>query len=255
MPEGDTIFRAAQRLHQVMAGREVSRFEASASKLLNVDRVGRTVVGVRARGKHLLMDFDDGMILHSHLRMRGRWRVIRRWTSPIGRSSVVMALGKSMVLGVDLAIAELLKRESASPLLARLGPDLLATEFDADEALRRIRGVDALPIGVALMRQDVVGGIGNVYKSELLFLAKLDPFAPVSEVSDDALTALFADARRLMKRNLGTSMRTTRKRYEGRLWVYGRSTELCRTCGEPVAMKKQEGRSTYFCASCQQASC
>lgn len=253
MPEGDTILRAARRLHAAMAGREVTRFESSASRLLNVERVGHTVVGVRARGKHLLMDFDDGKILHSHLRMRGRWSLIRRWTAPIGRSSVVMQLGETMVLGVDLAIAELLRRESSSPLLARLGPDLLAPDFDATDALVRLRTVDALPLGVALMRQDVISGIGNVYKSELLFMARLDPFAPVSSASDDELTKLLESAQTHMKRNLGRGyMRTTRKRGgEGRLWVYGRGRELCRVCGGPIRMKKQEGRSTYYCPSCQ----
>lgn len=236
-----------------MAGRKVSRFEASAPRLANVDRVGRTVVGVRARGKHLLMDFDDGRILHSHLRMKGRWSVIRRWTSPIGRSSVVLQLGSSMVLGVDLAIAELLRKESASPLLSRLGPDLLGESFDVDETIRRVRSVGELPIAVVLMRQGVVSGIGNVYKSELLFLARIAPTRPSTDVDEVALRELFANARKLMKRNLGTGyMRTTRKRYgEGRLWVYGRSNELCRVCGEPIRRIVQEGRSTYFCPSCQ----
>ncbi|MEM9071815.1 MAG: DNA-formamidopyrimidine glycosylase family protein [Myxococcota bacterium] len=257
MPEGDTIHRLARRLAAVMKDREVARFEGRAPKLANAPLEGRLVRDVRARGKHLLMDFEGGWILHSHLRMKGGWSMVRggRWPRPKRAVDAVLVMDSgATIVGYDLAIAETLRDERRSPLLRSLGPDLLAADFDAAEAALRFRRVGSLPLGDAVMRQNLVAGIGNVYKSELLFLTGLHPLQRVDQTEDAALVALLERGRTLLKRNLRGGPRVTRKRHEGgRLWVYGRKGELCRVCGTPIELVRQgrDLRSTYFCPSCQ----
>ncbi|MEM1416122.1 MAG: DNA-formamidopyrimidine glycosylase family protein [Myxococcota bacterium] len=256
MPEGDTIFRAARTLHRALAGKVVLGFESPLPQLRDAELVGARVSRVRPRGKNVLMELEDGRVLHSHLLMSGSWHIYRaedRWRKPRRQMSVLLATDPWRAVGFDLPVAELLPRARASALLRSLGPDLLDPRVRIADVLPRLRRVDELPLGVALMRQHVVAGIGNVYKSEVLFLARLDPYAPVGEVGDEALLEVLRLARELMRRNLVGFARTTRKRWGGRLWVYGRGGEGCRVCGGRIRMRRQgdEGRSTYFCPTCQ----
>lgn len=221
--------------------------------------VGATVSDVEARGKHLLMRFEDGRTLHSHMMMSGSWHIYRpgeRWRKS-GRVDAMLETDEWVAVCFDAPICELFAPGKEPELVRRLGPDLLAPRPDYDEAVRRLRASE-LPLGVAVMTQSLVSGIGNVYKSEVLFLERLDPFAPVSEIAPEALRAALKCAARLMRQNLGGGhMRTTRRRFGGsRLWVYGRSGETCFECRTPVRMRRQgdQGRSTYYCASCQGTS-
>ncbi|MEO0326930.1 MAG: DNA-formamidopyrimidine glycosylase family protein [Myxococcota bacterium] len=256
MPEGDTIFRAARTLHRALAGKTIDGFATRLPQLQGVGLVGCRVERVRPRGKNLLMELQDGRVLHSHLLMTGSWHIYRegdRWRKPRRRADVVITTEPWRAVGFDLPVARLLRSERASPQLRQLGPDLLDDAVRLEDVLPRLRRTHELPLGVALMRQHVVAGIGNVFKSEVLFTERLDPFAPVSALPDDVLLGVLATARDLMQRNLVGFARTTRKRWEGRLWVYGRRGEPCRVCAGPIRMRRQgdDGRSTYYCPECQ----
>lgn len=252
VPEGDTIFRAARRLHAALVGRVLVRFDGPPS---TASRVGRVVVDVRSRGKHLIVAFDDGLLLCTHLLMNGSWHVQRvgePWRKPATRATVVMENDAWTVVGFDLPIARFARSEAHVPQLARLGVDLLS-ETSIDVALPRLRALGDVPIGVALMRQQAVAGIGNVYKSEVLFLERVDPFARLADVDDATLRRVLERARTSMRENLGGGRRTTRRGEGGRHWVYDRSGAPCFVCGTLVRMRRQgdDGRSTYWCPQCQ----
>jgi endonuclease-8 len=258
MPEGDTIHRAAHTLARAIGGQRVTGWRSHAAELSGVDDlVGRTVEAVEARGKHLLVRFDDGRTLHTHMRMEGSWHVYRvgeRWRKPARRAVAVIETGEWVAVCFGAPICELLAPGHVPELVRRLGPDLLARDADLDEVIRRMRGHPEMPIGEAVMRQHLVAGVGNVYKSETLFLARVSPFAEVGSLSDEALRTILSEARALMKRNLRGFPRTTRRRFgRDRLWVYGRSGERCFECGGVIRMRRQgnAGRSTYYCPCCQ----
>ncbi|MGI8667762.1 MAG: Fpg/Nei family DNA glycosylase [Jatrophihabitans sp.] len=262
MPEGDTVFIACRQLHQALAGRVVTRFDLRVSALALADLTGATVTEVRPRGKHILIRFDTGQSLHSHLRMDGSWRVGPAAERPRGRDFEVRALvGNSAWLAAGFRVHDLalLATEAETELVGHLGPDLLAADYDQAEALRRFAGQPERPIAEALLDQRLVAGIGNVYKSELLFLGKVSPFAPVATVT--ALPALLQDAVRLLRANLsGHNRSTTGWSQPGQqYWVYGRTGRGCRACG--TAIRRDEGRPggggspdervTFYCPSCQ----
>lgn len=263
MPEGDTIWRTAQALHAAFAGKTVLAFESSlvavaaASRRLGV--VGRRLEAVEARGKHLLVRFAGGAVLHTHLGMRGSWRLHRG--TGAGRASLSRArvvIGTSDVVAVcTLApVVEMLSpsQASAHPALARLGPDLLGPDFDAVAARRRLRECGDLEIGVALMDQTALAGIGNVYKSEVLFLCGVSPLARVRDLDDTTIDRLVAKARELLRRNLGSGpRRTTSALSPLRLWVYRRSRLPCRKCAATIerTVQGEQARSAYFCPACQ----
>jgi endonuclease-8 len=262
VPEGDTIHRTAATLAKALVGRRIARAGAAESSATFATLEGATVRSVEARGKHLLIRFDDGRSLHTHMRMEGSWHLYRpgeRWWHGAHRAVVVLESespdGTAAWVAVcfDAPTVELVPAGLEPSIVQRLGPDLLDPAADLDEAVARLRALGALPLGEALLRQDAVAGIGNVYKSEVLFLRRLDPFAPLAGADDDTLRALLLEARRLMRRNLATRLRTTRARSDGRLWVYERSGQPCFECATPVRMRRQgeSARSTYYCARCQ----
>jgi len=259
MPEGDTLFRTAIVLNRALAGGVVTRFEAAGPAVAGAPLIGRTVTGVSARGKNLLINFDDGSALHSHLRMEGSWHVYRPgepWQKPERQARAVLGTERYVAVCFNAPVVEWLTATGLARHegLAGLGPDLLAPDFDESEAIKRLRSRNNQPIGEAIMRQDTVAGIGNVYKSEVLFLCGLNPFGPVSGLTDEALRGVVERARRLMKANLGGGDRVTRFRSDGaRQWVYGRQDELCLKCGTRIQMRRQgeDGRSTYWCPACQ----
>jgi endonuclease-8 len=140
------------------------------------------------------------------------------------------------------------------PVLSELGPDLLKDTFDWEEVLLRLRSRNEIPIGEALMRQHILAGIGNVYKSEVLFLCKANPFASVYTYSDYDLKTIVFKARELLMQNIQGKMRKTRNSLDKqRYWVYERSGLPCRKCGRKIQMRRQgiDGRSTYWCPNCQ----
>ena len=267
MPEGDTIFRTATVLRRALVGGVVREAWAQPrpglARVPPLERlVGMTVEAVEARGKHLLVSFSGGRVLRSHLGMRGSWHryaVGEPWRLPRARASCMIGTDAAVAVGFDIPDLELLTDAGLArhARLRALGPDLLAPGFDAAEALRRLRSAGERPLGEALLDQALVAGIGNVYKSEVPFIERLDPWAPVASVSDEALGAVVATARRLLASNArGGARVTTGLAAPGRsLWVYGRAGRPCRRCGTLILGRRQgvQARMTYWCPSCQPA--
>jgi endonuclease-8 len=264
VPEGDTVYIACARLHKALAGRIVSTFDLRVSALALADLTGTAVTEVVPRGKHILIRFSAGQTLHSHLRMDGSWRVGPAGSRPRGRDFEIRALvGNDQWLAAGFRVHDLalIATAAESEVVGHLGPDLLAPDFDRAEALRRFAEIGDRPIAEALLDQRLVAGIGNVYKSELLFIKRVNPAAPVSTVA--ALPAILDDGVRLLRGNLGDYNRsTTGWRQPGQqYWVYGRGGKGCRVCGTaivrddggPRTSGAPEDRITYFCPSCQPA--
>src|SRR4051812_46907445 len=189
MPEGDTILRAARTLHRVLAGRRVIAGRAPALPGGGEGLAGRTVSAVEARGKNLVVHFEDGAALRTHMRMTGSWHVYRRgerWRKPGSQARVVLETDAWVAVCFSAPVVELLapgEAERHEPL-ASLGPDILGEHFDFDEAVRRLRSLGETPLGEALLSQRSVAGIGNIYKSETLFLTRADPFTPVGGLEE-----------------------------------------------------------------------
>lgn len=262
MPEGDTIFRTAKRLRAAVDGQSIVAAKSRRTDL-DTERMAKVVLEkIEPRGKHLLMHLSSGDVIHSHMGMTGSWHIYRRgdsWRKPSSRAELVLSFERTECVCFTPEILELLSplHLRQHPHLQRLGPDLLGESFAMDEALRRLRTSNSKPIGQAVMDQTLVSGIGNIYKSELLFLEGFDPFANVESFSDEQLTSLLQSARRLMRRNCGDGPRQTRfGRDGGLLWVYNRTNQACFRCATRIQMRHQGdlGRSTYWCSQCQSSN-
>jgi endonuclease-8 len=273
MPEGDTIFKAARTLNRALAGKLVTRFESVFPHLTRVHDdnpvTGRTVENVRSSGKHMLMQFSGDLLLRTHMRMNGSWHIYRpgeTWQRPKYAMRVIVGTVDFVAVGFDIPVAEMLTARDLARHreLRRLGPDLLDDNFDAAEAARRIRERGASQIADVLLNQRVLAGIGNVYKSEVLFACGVSPFASVSAISDTEIDLLVATARKFLRANVTGGMaamttytgfrRTTgRSDPNERLWVYGRAGDPCRRCGSPIQIRAQgqDARLTYWCGTCQ----
>jgi endonuclease-8 len=275
MPEGDTIFRAARTLHRALAGKTIVRFESAFPALNRIDDdqplIGRTVESVSSRGKHLLMMVSGDLVLRTHMRMNGSWHIYRpgeRWRRPARDMRVLVASVDIIAVGFNIPVAEFIPRASLTrhPLLGTLGPDLAADDFDPSEVLRRLRERADVPIGDALLDQRAVAGIGNVLKSEVLYVSGVDPFVAVRQLSDEAIARIVDESRRLMKVNVlertATLSPAMGRRTTGsldpfrKLWVYGRGGRPCRKCGTPISSRHSgsDARLTYWCAVCQKTA-
>ena len=192
MPEGDTVFLAGKRLHAALAGKLLLRGELRHPRLAEHDLAGRTVLGVRSVGKHLLTRFDDGRSLHSHFRMDGSWHLYRpgmAWRRPAYEARAVLATADRVAVGFALHDLELLPTEAEDRVVGHLGPDLLDPGWDdahAAEALRRFTARRDHELGLVLLEQRVMAGVGNLYKAEVCFLLGLSPWTPVRDVPDPA---------------------------------------------------------------------
>ena len=270
MPEGDTLARTAAGLRPHLVGRTVTAARAAGpGPLPQVGRlIGCRIEAVESRGKHLLIRLDSGLELRTHLGMHGSWHRYRpgeRWRRPAGRARLILEVPGAVAVCFDAPVVELFetRAESIHPVLARLGPDLLDPDFDEAEALRRLRapGRATTAIAEALLDQRALSGIGNVYKSEILFLESVDPFAPVGALDDATLLGLVTAARQLLRANAAASRGPERvttgrhRRSVGPLWVYGRAGRPCRRCGTLLAARRHGAlpRTTTWCPTCQPA--
>lgn len=258
MPEGDTIWLSCRTLDRALAGRTVLRSDFRVPQLATVDLSGSTVVEVKPRGKHLLIRFDNGQTLHSHLRMDGSWDLYQagaRWRGgPQHLIRVVLDCEDVVAVGYHLHELALVNTDDEDSLVGHLGPDLLDPAFDLDEALRRLTADPDAEIGPALLEQRNLAGIGNLYKTEVLFLERLTPWVRVGDVSD--LRRLVERARRLLDINKDRfeQITTADPRFGHHTWVFERARRPCRRCGTTIRCDTQDpyGRLSYWCPSCQQ---
>jgi endonuclease-8 len=272
MPEGDTIFKSARALHTALAGGVVTRFDSVFPALVRVayDRpiVGRTIESVGARGKHILMTFSGDLVLRTHMRMFGVWHVYRigaRWRRPGRDMRVLVETADASAVGFKVPVAEFLtaRQLARHPELSALGPDLLGSGFDSAAAAGRMREHPEEMVADVLLNQRVMAGVGNVFKSEVLFAAGVDPFAVVSSLSDVQIDRIVAVAREQLSANVLDRSRTLSPAFGRRttrsldpretLWVYGRSGAPCRKCGARIEARKTgtDARLTYWCPRCQ----
>lgn len=256
VPEGDTVYRAARRLHDALAGHEVTTFDLRVPKFAAADLRGQVVHEVLPRGKHLLHRIGDHT-LRTHLKMEGRWDVYRegeRWRRPAFRARAVIGVAGAETVGFDLADIALVPTTAEDTLVGHLGPDPLSDTWDPAEAVRRLQR-DPRPVHVALLDQRNVAGFGNEYANEILFVAGILPTTPATEADAAALLDLGA---RMILANRDRPDRTfTGDARPGRTtWVYRREGRECRRCGTLIrrgalgADPTQE-RITFWCPSCQ----
>jgi endonuclease VIII len=253
MPEGDSIYRAAKGLHRALAGKTVTSFETVLPKLARIDEDaplrGRTIERVVSAGKNLIIEFSGDLHLHTHMRMNGSWHIYRpgeRWRRPHRDMRIVIGTDDFVAVAFTVPVAEFHTSRSLArdEDLRRIGPDLLGETFDRDEARRRIRVRPNEEIANVLLNQRVVAGIGNIWKSETLFDAGIDPFVSVSSLDDIQLDRIITSALKLLRRSA-----------EGRqeFAVYSRGGDPCRKCHTPIRYRKQgeDARGTYWCPTCQ----
>lgn len=264
VPEGDTLARTATVLREVLLGRSVkaARARAGGPQLARV--VGSHVDRVASVGKHLLIGFDDGLSLHTHLGMNGSWHRYRPgepWRRSPARAVCVIETSTAVAVCFDAPVTELLETRALAvhPALARLGPDLVDTDPDVASAVGRLADPSrrATAVAEALLDQRAMAGLGNVYRSEVLFVERVDPFLPVGEVVPEVLERLVATGARLLRANRdGPRRTTTGRRSDGaRLWVYRRTGRPCRRCGTLIRTTILGGppRRLWWCPTCQPA--
>jgi endonuclease-8 len=275
MPEGDTIFRTARALGRALVGRSITGFRSTYPLLTRFDDdtplIGQLVERVESRGKWLLIHFSGGGTLATHMLMSGSWHIYRpgeRWQQPRANMRIVIENSEYIAVGFRVPVAEMhtalsLARNRKIP---RSEMDVLSEAFDADAAARRLLAHGDEEIGDVLLHQEVMAGVGNVFKSEVCFVTGMNPFCTVAALTAEQADGLIAAARRLLTANVledsgdsivtygGRKRRTTHESDPGEsLWVYGRKGEPCRRCGELIRRRLQgpDARVTFWCPRCQ----
>jgi endonuclease-8 len=293
MPEGDVVLRAARRLHAALAGRLLTTSDLRWPSLATADLTGREVLEVVARGKHLLIRVDaspneDGgehggrsnqnqcsgqtgrgggkLTLHSHLRMDGSWHIHRtgepwrtarpeRGIRPEHGIRAILANAEWTAIGHQLGMLDLVATADENTLVGHLGPDILAPDWNEDEAVRRLLTQPEIRVAEALLDQRNLAGLGTLYRTEVLFLRGVHPERPVGTVPD--LPELLRLARRIMQANVDRVQQATtgdvRRGQEH--WVYGRDRKPCRRCRTTIQRGKlgppTQERDVYWCPHCQ----
>jgi endonuclease VIII len=275
MPEGDTIFRTARSLGRALAGKPLTGFRSTYPKLTrfhdDTPLTGQLIERVESRGKWLLIHFSGGATLVTHMLMSGSWHIYRhgeRWQKPRFDMRIVLENADYIAVGFKVPVAEMhtaqsLARDRRIPASAI---DVLSREFDPDEAERCLLAHPGEEVGDVLLHQDVLAGVGNVFKSEICFVTGIHPFAKVAALTPQQVKALVATARKLVGANVledsgdmivtygGRQRRTTNSSDPSEsLWVYGRHGVPCGRCGQPVRRRLQgpDARVTFWCATCQ----
>jgi endonuclease VIII len=254
VPEGDTIHYHASRIRPVLAGHVPDSLETPHPRF-GRDRwperlAGQAVTAVDARGKHLFLHFEGGLVIHSHLRMTGRWRVRPRGDRVPGNAWLVIRRGDSEVLQLGGPVLELMteSRTRFDQRLAGLGPDILAAQLDEAAFLRRLRQDDPTrPIGDALLDQRTIAGIGNLWKSEGCFAAAIDPWRATAEVADAEALAIVRELRPRMQQSAADGRQDRWRR------IYNAAGRPCPRCGTPIRSRGMgdDNRPTFWCPSCQ----
>lgn len=260
MPEGDTVWRTATRLHRALAGQVVTLSDLRFPEIATADLRGTTTTEVVSRGKHLLHRFDSGVTLHSHLKMEGQWRVespkdAARW---LRRADLRGAIGTGtwVGLGLRLGLLELLPTVRESEVVGHLGPDVLGPDWDLGRAVERVCAAGS-PIGAALLDQRNLAGVGTMYAAETLFIERQHPWTPVTDLTEERIRAIIERSHWLLDngRQHAIQAPTGIRRKGEEMWVHARSGRPCRRCGETlrVAMIGRAGqeRTMFYCPTCQ----
>ena len=262
MPEGDTIFRVAARLRGALVGKQLVELEVRRdARGRRGPEPGTEITAVDAAGKHLLVHFADGHVLHTHMQMTGTWHVYRpaeRWRRPGHTARVVVRVADGTTAVCFAAPVVELRRERdardrptrASRMLERLGPDLCEADVDLDAVVTRLALLEPdTEVAAALLDQRVAAGIGNVFKSEICWAERVFPFTAIADVDEPTRRRLYETAHRQLTSNLTTARRTT---YGGGLAVYRRARRPCPRCGATIMSRPDRAaRSTYWCPRCQ----
>lgn len=262
MPEADVVWRTAARLHAALGGQVLLACDLRWPTLANLDLTGRTVVEVRARGKHLLlrMDGDPALTLHSHLRMEGSWQLYAtdhaRPRAGFGRDvRAVLVNQRWTAVGHRLGMLDVVARADEHTLVGHLGPDVLGAGWDPAGVAARMRALPERAVGAALLDQRVLAGVGTMYMAEALFVRGLSPWTPVGAVTD--LERLLVVVRHLIEANLGRAVQasTGDLRAGHERWVHARSGRECRRCGSTVRVATigpaSQERPAFYCPPCQ----
>ena len=261
VPEGDVVWNTAKRLHTALAGQVLTRSDFRVPRYATVSLTGRLVTEAVSRGKHLLIRTDNGLTVHTHLKMEGYWR-IRPATGgrpPGGSHQLRLVLGNAdwLAAGYLLGITEVLPTAQEDRVVGHLGPDLLGADWDAPAATERLARDPGRPVGEALLDQRNLAGLGTIYLSETLFLRGVDPWRTVGSISGDDLAALAELGHRLLEANKERPGHvTTGDTRPGREnWAYGRAGRPCRRCGTPIRKGEQgppgQERPRFWCPNCQ----
>lgn len=273
MPEGDTIYRAARTLHRALSGQTVNAFKTQLPKLARVDVdeqiTNRTIERVEAQGKWLLIYFSGDLILLTHMLMSGSWHIYRHgeaWQIGASQMRIVIETQNIIAVAFRVQVAEFHTMQSLSRRKGfnTLGPSLLSDSLNEPGLVARLREQPDMEIGVALLAQSLLAGIGNLYKSEVCFACGTNPFQRIKALHDSALASLVATARKYLLANakisdgltvrFGGPRRTTgRTDPAAALWVYRRTGQPCRRCGALIQARKQgiDARTTFWCPNCQ----
>jgi endonuclease-8 len=275
MPEGDTIFRSARTLQRALAGKVVTGFRSEYALLTrfhdNTPLTGRTIERVEARGKWLLMHFSGGDILVTHMLMNGSWHIYRpgeRWQMPASTMRIVIETSDFVAVGFNVPLAEMHTVQSLAgeKKIPPATSNVLGRDFDTSAAVERLIACGDLELGDALLRQSVLAGVGNVFKSEICFATGLNPFRKVATLTREQAVEVVSTAQRQLASNVledsgdrivtyrGSRRRTTHQSDPGEsLWVYARRGQPCRRCGELIRRRLQgtDARATYWCPRCQ----
>jgi endonuclease VIII len=265
MPEGDTIFRTATTMRKWVDGATVTAARTKVPGLDITRLVGKQIEAVESRAKHLLIRFSNGLVLHTHMRMTGSWHLYskgERWRKPEHQAKVMIECGERVIVCFNAPVVEMLlpSEERSHRSIQGLGPDLLGGEmddFDYDEVRRRADSGDgATPIGEVLLDQRVVGGIGNIYRCETLFMEKVNPWTEYRQLGPGQFERMIRTAMRLLRVNSGAGGDRGRLFDSGgpdKPWVYGRTGRSCRICHTQVkeARMGRLARDVYWCPQCQ----
>ena len=254
MPEGDTLWNIAHRLRPALAGATTEEVVVHRPRY-PAPLAGSVVAEVRSVGKHLVIGFDSGTVIHTHLSMAGEWHLYRpgqRWRDSPGavRVRIRTATADAVCFRAPTVDVYPAKDPRPRPWLA-IGPDLCLDDVDLDRVVANLRGHDArTEIAEVLLDQRVAAGIGNVYKSETLWACRTDPFAPLASFGAEEVRALYETASRQLRANLGRAKRET---FQRGLAVYGRARRDCPRCHATIRGAKQGelARVTYWCPGCQ----
>ena len=259
MPEGDTVHRARTQLDRVLLGRQLTRVELRVPSLAGIDLNGRTVESQHTHGKHLFTRLSGDVVLHTHLKMTGTWRV-QRTPPPSGaltmgddRIRIVLVTAAGAAVGERVPVVELLTPEEERSVIARLGPDLLHPDFDIDEACARLAAAPDRQISDALLDQTNLAGLGNFWVNELCYLRGVHPATPTRSVALEPLVLLAVRALRQSAFTGPHQVTTGDTRSGRRCFVYGRAGDCCLRCGSNILDEPSttEQRHRWWCPRCQ----